>query len=246
MKVDRSRGAALLLLLTWCVVLIGVRVVWSGRLSYVFLVWNLILATIPVIAAFTLRRVVADHALSFRAIFLALVWLLFLPNAPYLATDLMHLRSRPFVPLWYDVALLVSCAFTGVILGYVSIAEVQRLLRTRLGNRSAWIVTTIVMFLCAFGMYLGRFERWNSWHIVTQPWPLLIDAADRVLHPFAHLRTTFVTAVYGVTLFVGYVVFRLLFVAEVVDETLDPRSDRAVAPDRLRHDDQTVRAASRT
>jgi len=74
----------------------------------------------------------------------------------------MHLRSRPFVPLWYDVALLVSCAFTGVLLGYVSIAEVQRLLRARLGNPSAWALT----------------------------------------------------AVYGVTLFVGYVVFHLLFVAE--------------------------------
>ena len=143
--------------------------------------------------------------------FLAFVWLLFLPNAPYLATDLIHLRSRPFVPLWYDAALLVSCAFTGVILGYVSIAEVQRLLRTRLGNPSAWALTTIVMFLCAFGIYLGRFERWNSWHIVTRPWPLLADAADRVIHPLSHLRTTFVTAIYGVTLFVGYVVFHLLF-----------------------------------
>jgi uncharacterized membrane protein len=214
MQPTRSRAAALLLLLAWCVVLIGVRVVWSGRLSYVFLVWNLILATIPVVAAFALRRVVTGNALSVRAMFLALVWLLFLPNAPYLATDLMHLRSRPFVPLWYDVALLVSCAFTGVILGYVSIAEIQRLLRTRVGDRSAWVLTTIVMFLCAFGMYLGRFERWNSWHIVTRPWPLILDAADRVLHPLSHLRTTYVTAVYGVTLFVGYVVFRLLFVSD--------------------------------
>lgn len=202
--------AALLLLFSWCVVMIGVRVVWSGRLSYIFLVWNLILATIPVVAAFTLRRVAAGNVLSFRAISLGLVWLLFLPNAPYLATDLIHLRSRPLVPLWYDAALLVSCAFTGVILGYVSIAEVQRLLRTRLGNPSAWAIIAVVMFLCGFGIYLGRFERWNSWHIVTQPLPLLIDAADRVLHPFAHLRTTYVTTVYGFTLFVGYVVFHLL------------------------------------
>ena len=211
---DRSRTAALFLLVAWCVVLIAVRVVWSGRLSYVFLVWNLGLAAIPVIAAFTLRRVVANNALSLRAMFLAFVWLLFLPNAPYLATDLIHLRSRPFVPLWYDAALLVSCAFTGVILGYVSIAEVQRLLRTRLGNLPAWTLTTIVMFLCAFGIYLGRFERWNSWHIVTRPWPLLADAADRVIHPLSHLRMTFVTAIYGVTLFVGYVVFHLLFVQD--------------------------------
>jgi len=227
-KAAHSRQLALLLLISWCVTLIALRVFWSGRLSYVFLVWNLILAIIPVIAASTLRRVMTDHSLSVRAVLLMMVWLLFLPNAPYLATDLIHLRSRPFVPLWYDLALLLSCAVTGVILGYVSLADVHRILRTRLSTAAAWTINTVVLFLCAFGIYLGRYQRWNSWHIITDPGALLADISGRVLHPFAHLRTVTVTVIYGLALCVGYVVFHLLFVAdnEPADHNIRPAHSR--------------------
>ena len=197
--------------------LLGVRVIRSGSFTYLFLVWNLFLAAIPVVAAMALRRAMAGNRR--RAIVLsAVTWLLFLPNAPYIATDLMHLRPRSSVPLWYDVALLLSCAVTGILLGYISVAEVQKAVRARLGNAVTWIGVAGVLFASGFGIYLGRFLRWNSWHVVTQPGPLLIDLATRVLHPWSHPRTFAVTAVYGVTLFVGYVVFHLLVATRGTEE----------------------------
>lgn len=202
-----NRAAAVAVLIVWCFALLAMRIVWSGTWSYAFLVWNLFLAGIPLVAALVL-----SHARSRVAIAVsAATWLVFLPNAPYLATDLMHLRPRSYVPLWYDVVLLLSCAVAGILLGYLSLAVVQQTLRARFGRAAAWIAVTAVLFLSAFGIYLGRFRRWNSWELLTDPWALLADAGARILNPLSHPRTLGVTLVYGAALLVGYVVFHLLF-----------------------------------
>ncbi len=202
-----NRAAAVAVLIAWCFVLLAMRILWSGTWSYLFLVWNLFLAGIPLVAALVLSRARSRGAIAGSAV----TWLAFLPNAPYLATDLMHLRPRVFVPLWYDVVLLLSCAVAGILLGYISLAVVQQALSARFGRAAAWIAVTAVLFLSAFGIYLGRFRRWNSWELLTDPWALLADAAARVLNPLSHPRTLGVTLVYGATLVVGYVVFHLLF-----------------------------------
>jgi uncharacterized membrane protein len=204
------RLTALAILIAWCFALIGMRVAWSGSFTYLFLVWNLLLASIPVAAALMFRRALSAGRARASAAVWAVAWLAFLPNAPYIATDLMHLRPRSFVPLWYDVAMLLSCAITGIILGYVSIEEVQRAVRSRVSAAAAWVGIAAVLFLSAFGIYLGRFRRWNSWELVTDPLSLLIDASSRLFHPLSHPRTLAVTFVYGFTLLVGYVVFHLL------------------------------------
>ena len=198
-----NRTAAVAVLIAWCFVLLAMRGFWSGTWSYLFLVWNLFLAGIPLAAALVLSKARSRTAIALSAV----TWLAFLPNAPYLATDLMHLRPRVYVPLWFDVVLLLSCAVAGILLGYISLAVVQQTLSARVGRAVAWIAVTAALFLSAFGIYLGRFRRWNSWEILTDPLTLLGDAAGRLIHP----RTVGVTLVYGATLVVGYVVFQLLF-----------------------------------
>src|SRR5258706_8830606 len=115
------RAAVFAALLAWCGVLLTVRVVRTEKVMYVFLVWNLFLAVIPAVAAALLQR---SSRTAVQEMWV-LIWLLFLPNAPYVLTHFVHLRVRPPVPLWYDVALLISCARPGLLLGYSPLADVQ-------------------------------------------------------------------------------------------------------------------------
>src|SRR5581483_11103123 len=97
--------------------LLGVRIAYSHRLTYDFLAWNLVLAAIPLGLAVSI-----DHLLdrSERRASLALMpfWILFLPNAPYIVTDFVHLAPRPEVPLWFDVLLFSAFAWSGLLLGF--------------------------------------------------------------------------------------------------------------------------------
>ena len=130
----------------------------------------------------------------------------------------MHLAPRPPVPLWYDIALVVSAAGTGLILGYSSIAEVQVWVTRRVGAVAGWGVTIAALFLSALGVYIGRFLRWNSWELATRPLRTVRSAAHYALDPFAYPRTIAVTLIYGAGLTIGYLVLR--------GNLLAPQSDR--------------------
>ena len=188
------------LLLMWCAALLGLRGWRANNATYFFLAWNLFLAAIPFGAALLFERV-KPFALQVAAF---AVWLLFLPNAPYIITDFVHLRPRPPVPLWFDILLLLSAAGTGLLLGYGSVMIVQRAIERRHGARTGWLVAAVSLFLSAFGIYLGRFVRFNSWEVVTDPLPLFADIAYRLMNPMQHPRTFAVTALYGIALLLGY------------------------------------------
>jgi uncharacterized membrane protein len=195
-------------LLGWCGFLLLVRVAHSGSASFVFLIWNLFLASVPALAAIAFVR--ADERRSpalVQAAWFAL-WLMFLPNAPYIVTDFMHLRPRPLVPLWYDVAILASCAGTGLLLAYSSLTDVQGVMARKFSQLTGWVLAAAALVLSGFGIYLGRFLRWNSWDALASPLQLLADVADRLLDPLSHPQTVGVTIVYGVALLLGYAAFR--------------------------------------
>jgi uncharacterized membrane protein len=195
-------------LLGWCAALLLFRFTRSGSLTFGFLAWNLFLAAIPAVAAAMFARAAAKQSRVTVQVVWFIVWLVFLPNAPYIITDFVHLRPSGAIPLWYDVALLTSCAGTGLLLGYTSIADVQAVITRKFSASVGWSVVIAAIFLSGFGIYLGRFLRWNSWDTLTNPLRLFPDIAGRVLDPLAHPRMLAVTAVYGVGLFVGYVALR--------------------------------------
>ena len=45
----------------------------------------------------------------------------------------------------------------------------------------------IVMSLNAYGIYIGRFLRYNSWDVLIQPFSLLADLFGMFLHPFQNI-----------------------------------------------------------
>ena len=203
-----KRLVAFSFLLMWCAVLLAYRIVRTESSAYTFLAWNLFLATVPLIAAsvlLTLHRrggSIAAQAVAFA------VWILFLPNAPYILTDFIHLDRSGVMPLWYDIALLASGAGTGVLFAYASASYVQAVIAERWGAITGWIVSFVAFLLSGFGVYLGRFLRWNSWDAVTDPANVFRDIVPRVIDPLAHIGTLGVTIIYGVGLTLGYAAVR--------------------------------------
>lgn len=197
-------------LLGWCEALLILRVAHSGTYAFVFLTWNLFLAAIPFAAAALLHVLDARRRWMPMQIAAFVAWLLFLPNAPYIVTDFIHLKERPLVPLWYDVLLLISCAGTGILLGYASMMLVHRIVDRRFGRVTGWAVAVCTMVLSAYGIYLGRFLRWNSWEAFTDPMPLFAEMADHLMNPMQHPRTLAVTVLFGITLTLGYVALHVM------------------------------------
>lgn len=156
-----------------------------------WLVWNLFLAWLPTLGAFAAFNL--NHLptrLRWLPIFgFALLWLLFLPNAPYLITDIIHLKQTSNVPLWYDLITLVSFAWTGSFLGLVSLFLMQELVRRSVGRAASWLFVLGVLLLNGFGVYFGRFLRWNSWDALSRPTSLMNNLLDGLQHPFEHMQT---------------------------------------------------------
>jgi len=195
--------------LTLSILLVIGRVLLTGHVVFLFLIWNLFLAVIP----FALSTMLGTAKGPLRARMLVpagAAWLLFFPNAPYILTDLFHLDARPGVPLWYDLALILSCAWNGLMLAYASLSDMQRLVQQRLGFGAGWAFATLALLLSSFGIYLGRYLRFNSWDVLTNPLTLFFDIVNRILHPFSFPGTWGMTLVFGVFLLIGYGTVRLL------------------------------------
>ena len=206
-SVDSQRRAVVAVLLLWCGALVLYRMHLAPDRLPIWLQWNLVLAAVPMVFSFGFRAARTRNRLVPAGLCFAL-WLLFLPNAYYIITDIIHLARRPDVPLWYDLALLVSCAGTGVMFGYFSQIEVQNVVDKRFGKAAGWAITVGALFLSAFGIYLGRFLRWNSWNALTDPLALARAVAEAFVHPGTHPNPVPVTLIFGGALTLGYAAVR--------------------------------------
>ncbi|HEY5891899.1 MAG TPA: DUF1361 domain-containing protein [Chthoniobacterales bacterium] len=199
---NRIRWLLLTLSGVWCVALVAGREPFVERNDYLFLIWNLFLAVLPLVFSEILRRT-ENQAIRWS---IAPMWFLFFPNAPYILTDLLHLRPRG-VPLWYDLLLLMSCAAVALIIGFISLQQMQDMVAKAWGTVAGWIFVVITLFAAGFGIYLGRFLRWNSWDVVTNPTGLAWDVVRHLGNPFAHPTMYGVTIGFGVLLSLCYAMF---------------------------------------
>ncbi len=184
------------------VALTKARMAYSNTNDYSALIWNLGLAWIPFVFASIAYVVSWSRRLLYLVVpVCAFIWLIFFPNAPYILTDFQHLTTNPNnAPLWYDVLMLIWFAWTGLLLGLVSLHFMQDIVTRAFGRIYGWLFTIIVTALSSVGIFLGRFYRWNSWDILGDPMPIANDIWGWLRHPFANLR------VYGFTL-----LFTILF-----------------------------------
>jgi len=177
---------------------------WAGAATYTFLVWNLFLAWIPYLAALKVERLQRLGSGRFSLLAWLCAWLAFLPNAPYIITDFVHFRHLPPVPLWYDLALLFAAACTGLTLGLLSLYEVHLVLNRWVSKTFATALILGAIGLSGFGVWLGRFQRWNSWDILTRPSTLLRDIAETFTTRHELIHAAGISVLLSGILLVGY------------------------------------------
>jgi uncharacterized membrane protein len=237
--------AGLVLLSTFvALAVLAFRIYYSGRPTYAFLVKDLFLAWVPLWLALALVRAARDvwgepsgeskpgkpgklgTGPVALLVGLTAVWVLFLPNSPYLLTEFVHLSPQhavnatrtlrpallPFtrgvragpMPVWYDVLLILLFAWNGLLLALLSMRMIQQVVRRRFGAGWGWASAVLLVLLSGFGVTLGRFERFNSWDLFSEPGRLMSEVSARVLNPLAHPRTSGATLLLSAFLLMAY------------------------------------------
>ena len=184
------------------------RILVTGRLTFLFLCWNLFLAIIPyVISRYTWLHA---HRIKSRFLlgFIFFAWLLFIPNSFDIITDLFHLGNFAHAPLWFDLLVIFSFAWNGLILGILSVRQMEKVFHETFGTTHELIFLYPVMWLNALGVYIGRFMRFNSWDIITSPFRLLLDVVDLLIHPAANKSAMGMVMTYSIFMTIIYLSLR--------------------------------------
>ena len=205
------------------ILMILVRVLYTGSIKNVFLVWNLFLAWFPFLISLFIVSINNGYQGGFKRFILMLsgiMWLLFLPNAPYMITDYIHLNVyNYYIPdsayyqfnsdyiIWYDLILISLFAWLAYFLGFLSIYILQKIIMVKYHIHLSWLFVFLVSLLTGFGIFLGRFFRLNSWDLLFSPIDLLsellliLDTKSIILSSFFAL---FIFLIYVILYFMSF------------------------------------------
>ena len=193
------------------VALVLVRMFWTGNPHYSFLMWNLFLAWLPMaFALMACEQYRNASGRNWRFLALAGAWLLFFPNAPYIFTDLIHLTSRFYMQFWVDLSLILLCALTGLVLGFVSLFLMQSVVARMLGRAASWLFIGVVAALSGFGIYVGRIMRFNSWDVLFKPRQLYHGVGNWAADPLANPTSLAFPVLFAMFLFITYLMLYAL------------------------------------
>lgn len=173
---------------------------------YRFLIWNLLLAWLPLLFVLWLLPIIKRYGwTSWFGILLTLLWLNFLPNSFYMVSDYIHLQDYQRVNIVFDTVTFSLFILNGLLLGYTSLYLVHKQFASRLSKLKTWRLITVILFLCSFAIYLGRDLRMSSWDLLTNPAGILFDITDPIVNPRAHalaFTTTITFFVFLVSLYI--------------------------------------------
>lgn len=171
-----------------CAFLIFLKIFMFNESNFAYLLWNLFLAWVPLAIALSIRKIKNRVTQAL----VVLLWLAFLPNSPYLITDLIHLNERHISANWSDAMILFIAALTGLSAGIVSLRMVHQWLRSQAGNSISQLAMAAIFILTGYGIFMGRIQRWNSWDLATRPMAVISDGLAHVNNPQAiYITATF-------------------------------------------------------
>jgi len=195
-------------LASFCLGLLLVRAKLTQSVYLFFLIWNLFLAYTPLaLTSLMMDKInMIEKKIVFYPAFAC--WLVLLPNAPYILTDFVHLNTVAGIPFWFDALLITSCTICGFLFGLASMKNMHHILTVKFSNRSATLTMAITCCLTGFGVYLGRFLRYNSWDVLHKPIALSADILHSLVAPDTCKTAWGITLGFGV---LQFVLFRLYY-----------------------------------
>jgi uncharacterized membrane protein len=211
-----------------CLGLLALRFVFTGHFSHLFLVWNLFLGLVPLAVAFVALFVERQNWRwgGLLLVVFSVLWLVFFPNSSYIFTDFIHLIQRGLdgdnpnargldnMLVWFDVINRSLFAFVGHFMGLASLYVMHSLWKKELGRWPGWLLVGFSCWAAGYGVFIGRFVRWSTWHLFTDPsdsWKSLVtnlSAAD------AWLFSSGFAVFLAVSYFFVYVFKKHLFVTK--------------------------------
>lgn len=191
----------ILLPVAFTILLLTIRIVKYNEAGYMFYPWNIFLAIIPFLFSRALQHC---KKLNFTSALFFMLWLLFFPNAPYLLTDVFHFEQTLWVPAWFDLLIVASGTWTGLLISVISLRQVERFIEAIKPGITKFI-TPALLLLSSYGVYIGRYLRYNSWDVVTRPGTIIKSSGRHVIDPVANLNvwmfTFFFTAFLSIIFF---------------------------------------------
>lgn len=155
------------------VALLLIRVKITHSFFLLFLIWNLILAVIPYLLSNYIKIDLSLKKYNFKNLLYIICWLLFLPNTFYLITDFVHLHHQNLIQYCFDFLLFSSFTIAGFYFGILSIFSILQQIQFFYTSKAVYLFTISISYLCAFGIYIGRVLRFNSWDIISYPFHLI-------------------------------------------------------------------------
>ena len=187
------------------------RIYWSQEVIFQSLIWNLFLAWLPYIFCLVIAAIHQSRPTWWWALIIpAILWVVFLPNAFYIVTDLVHLKDQEIIPLWYDAGFLAITAWTGLFLAVGSLYSMQKIVHSYLGKTVSWVFALIIIGSSGYGVYLGRFLRWNSWDLLSEPLAILSDSLSPLANPLEYKDKIVFIVMYTALYLVTYLTFSWL------------------------------------
>lgn len=184
---------------------------WLDQRYFRFLIWNLFLGWIPFVFSYVAYGF--SHAKWRVAPWLAIasgaLWLLFVPNSSYIVTDLIHLTARSSryyggnglnFTYWYDLIVVLMFVWVGLLIGFLSMYQLQEVIYRRVGRMASWIFVLAGCALGSYGVLLGRVYRLNSWDALTNRSALIALMQESVSRPslaFCMFFGTFILTIYA-------------------------------------------------
>lgn len=190
------------------IALVMARITYTGKLTFLSLIWNLFLAWLPYMVSGWLQKRNLAYTNPIKFVVVAFIWLLFIPNSFYIMTDLFHLGEHPNVPNWFDLAMIISFAWDGLLLGVLSVRQMEKMMQQFLPRMRELFFIYPIMWLNALGIYIGRYPRFNSWDIITNPIGLSTYLIRMTIHPIQYKYAWGMVACFSVFMTLVYLTIK--------------------------------------